>query len=86
MSAHRRCTNGFLAACKRILAKVNYGQAAVIVDAKSPINSLEQLKGKKLAGVKKGSGMDVLLRGYVLKKAGLNWTRTWTSSTCHRAT
>ncbi|WP_312496277.1 ABC transporter substrate-binding protein [Pseudomonas cremoris] len=57
----------------RFLAKVNYGQAAVIVDAKSPINSLEALKGKKLAGVKKGSGMDVLLRGYVLKeKAGLN--------------
>lgn len=57
----------------RILAKVNYGQAAVIVDAKSPINSLEALKGKKLAGVKKGSGMDVLLRGYVLKeKAELN--------------
>lgn len=57
----------------RILAKVNYGQAAVIVDAKSPINSLEALKGKKLAGVKKGSDMDVLLRGYVLKeKAGLN--------------
>ena len=57
----------------RILAKVNYGQAAVIVDAKSPITSLEALKGKKLAGVKKGSGMDVLLRGYVLKeKAGLD--------------
>lgn len=57
----------------RILAKVNYGQAAVIVDAKSPIDSLDQLKGKKLAGVKKGSGMDVLLRGYVLKeKAGLD--------------
>ncbi|MFW0758736.1 ABC transporter substrate-binding protein [Pseudomonas sp. H11T01] len=57
----------------RILAKVNYGQAAVIVDAKSPIATLDELKGKKLAGVKKGSGMDVLLRGYVLKeKAGLN--------------
>lgn len=56
----------------RILAKVNYGQAAVIVDTKSPITQLEALKGKKLAGVKKGSGMDVLLRGYVLKeKAGL---------------
>jgi NitT/TauT family transport system substrate-binding protein len=27
---------------------------------------LQGLKGKKLAGVKKGSGMDVLLRGYVL--------------------
>ncbi len=57
----------------RILAKVNYGQAAVIVDSKSPIDSLAELKGKKLAGVKKGSGMDVLLRGYVLKeKAGLS--------------
>ncbi|WP_338495664.1 ABC transporter substrate-binding protein [Pseudomonas sp. WP18] len=57
----------------RILAKVNYGQAAVIVDSKSPITDLQALKGKKLAGVKKGSGMDVLLRGYVLKeKAGLN--------------
>ncbi|WP_335944198.1 ABC transporter substrate-binding protein [Pseudomonas sp. G166] len=57
----------------RILAKVNYGQAAVIVDAKSPITRLDELKGKKLAGVKKGSGMDVLLRGYVLKeKAGLD--------------
>jgi NitT/TauT family transport system substrate-binding protein len=57
----------------RILAKVNYGQAAVIVDAKSPITDLQALKGKKLAGVKKGSGMDVLLRGYVLKeKAGLD--------------
>lgn len=56
-----------------ILAKVNYGQAAVIVGDKSPINSLQDLKGKKLAGVKKGSGMDVLLRGYVLKeKAGLD--------------
>ncbi|NWA01723.1 ABC transporter substrate-binding protein [Pseudomonas gingeri] len=57
----------------RILAKVNYGQAAVIVDSKSLITSLAGLKGKKLAGVKKGSGMDVLLRGYVLKeKAGLD--------------
>jgi len=57
----------------RILAKVNYGQAAVIVGSKSPSHSLADLKGKKLAGVKKGSGMDVLLRGYVLKeKAGLN--------------
>ncbi|EIK94621.1 taurine ABC transporter substrate-binding protein [Pseudomonas sp. M47T1] len=56
-----------------ILAKVNYGQAAVMVSDKSPITTLQDLKGKKLAGVKKGSGMDVLLRGYVLKdKAGLN--------------
>lgn len=56
-----------------ILAKVNYGQAAVLVGEKSPIASLQDLAGKKLAGVKKGSGMDLLLRGYVLKdKAGLD--------------
>jgi NitT/TauT family transport system substrate-binding protein len=54
----------------RILAKVNYGQAAVMVRKDSGINDLQGLKGKKMAGVKKGSGMDVLLRGYVLGVAG----------------
>lgn len=53
----------------QILAKVNYGQAAVITQKDSGINSIKDLKGKKLAGVKKGSGMDVLLRGYVLGEA-----------------
>jgi len=53
----------------RILAKVNYGQAAVIVRKDSGIDDLQGLKGKKMAGVKKGSGMDVLLRGYVLGEA-----------------
>jgi len=53
----------------KILAKVNYGQAAVIARNDSNINSIKDLKGKKLAGVKKGSGMDVLLRGYVLNEA-----------------
>lgn len=52
----------------KILAQVNYGQAAVIVNTKSPINTVSELRGKKLAGVAKGSGMDVLLRGYVLKE------------------
>lgn len=51
-----------------ILAKVNYGQAAVLAGSQSSINSLAELKGHKLAGVKKGSGMDVLLRGYVLQE------------------
>jgi NitT/TauT family transport system substrate-binding protein len=54
----------------RILAKVNYGQAAVMVRKDSGIDDLQGLKGKKMAGVKKGSGMDVLLRGYVLGVAG----------------
>jgi len=56
-----------------ILAKVNYGQASVLAGSQTPINSLGDLKGHKLAGVKKGSGMDVLLRGYVLQEhAGLD--------------
>jgi len=53
----------------RILAKVNYGQAAVISRKDSGVNNLQDLKSKKMAGVRKGSGMDVLLRGYVLGEA-----------------
>jgi len=53
----------------RILAKVNYGQAAVISRKDSGISEISNLRGKKLAGVRKGSGMDVLLRGYVLGEA-----------------
>jgi NitT/TauT family transport system substrate-binding protein len=53
----------------RILAKVNYGQAAVLVRKDSGIDDLQGLKGKKMAGVRKGSGMDVLLRGFVLGEA-----------------
>lgn len=51
-----------------ILAKVNFGQAAVLAGSKTNIHTLDDLKGHKLAGVKKGSGMDVLLRGYVLQE------------------
>jgi NitT/TauT family transport system substrate-binding protein len=52
----------------RILAKVNYGQAALVARADGPIHALADLKGKRLAGVARGSGMDVLLRGFVLKE------------------
>lgn len=52
----------------RILAKVNYGQAVIMVRSESALSSVSSLKGKKLAGVRKGSGMDVLLRGFVLKE------------------
>ncbi|HDX8707664.1 ABC transporter substrate-binding protein [Klebsiella michiganensis] len=56
----------------QIIAKVNSGQAALIVPAQSAISRLADLKGKRIAGVKKGSGMDVLLRGVVLQQqAGL---------------
>ncbi|MBJ7312208.1 ABC transporter substrate-binding protein [Rugamonas sp. CCM 8940] len=54
----------------RILAKVNYGQAALIVNANSPVKSVADLRGKKVAGLAKGSGMDLLLRGYVAKELG----------------
>ena len=50
-----------------ILAKVNYGQAALVAKASGPIRTLADLKGQRLAGVNRGSGMDVLLRGYILK-------------------
>jgi len=57
----------------RIVAKVNYGQAAIIVRNDSNIRKLSDLKGKRVAGVRKGSGMDVLLRGFILDEiAGLD--------------
>lgn len=49
------------------VAKINTGQHAMVVRKDSGINSLADLKGKKIAGVKKGSGTDALLRSYVLK-------------------
>lgn len=52
----------------QIIAKVNSGQAALLVGKNSDIASLADLKGKRIAGVKKGSGMDVLLRGLVLSQ------------------
>jgi NitT/TauT family transport system substrate-binding protein len=52
----------------RILAKVNFGQAAVISSSAGPIKAVADLRGKRLASVAKGSGMDVLLRGFVLKE------------------
>lgn len=56
----------------RIVAKVNYGQAALVVSpgAAPPITTLADLRGRRIAGVARGSGMDVLLRGQVLKARG----------------
>jgi NitT/TauT family transport system substrate-binding protein len=53
----------------RILAKVNYGQAAMVAKADGPVQTLSDLRGKRVAGLNRGSGMDVLLRGYVLKES-----------------
>ena len=52
----------------KIIAKVNYGQAAVIVRKDSRITRIDQLRNKRLAGVRIGSGMDVLLRGYIIRE------------------
>ena len=64
----------------RILAKVNYGQASVITRKDSGIDNMKDFKGKRFAGVRNGSGMDVLLRGYVLgedrKSTRLNSSHT----------
>jgi NitT/TauT family transport system substrate-binding protein len=54
----------------KILAKVNSGQAAVIVSAELPVQTVAELRGRKIASVARGSGMDVLLRGFVLKEVG----------------
>lgn len=57
----------------KIVAKVNYGQAALITSRNSDIKTLADLKNKRIASVRKGSGMDILLRGFVLKEyAGLD--------------
>ena len=53
----------------KILAKVNYGQAAVVSRKDSGVTALADLEGRKMAGVRRGSGMDVLLRGYVIGEA-----------------
>ena len=56
----------------KIVSKVNYGQAAIITRNDSSIRTLADLKGKRLANIRKGSGMDVLLRAFILGEiAGL---------------
>jgi len=51
----------------RILAKVNYGQAALVARSDGPIHNLADLRGSRIADTSRGSGMDVLLRGFVLQ-------------------
>lgn len=51
----------------RILAKVNYGQATLVARSGGPIHTLADLRGHRIADASRGSGMDVLLRGFVLQ-------------------
>ena len=53
-----------------IVAKVNYGQASLLARRDSGIRQVSELAGRRLAGVRERSGMDVLLRGYVLGEIG----------------
>lgn len=53
-----------------IVAKVNYGQASLLARRDAGIARVEDLAGRRLAGVREKSGMDVLLRGYVLGEVG----------------
>ena len=60
----------------KIVSKVNYGQAAIITRQNSPIHTLQDLRGKRIANVRNGSGMDVLLRAFILGElAGLDSNR-----------
>lgn len=57
----------------KIVSKVNYGQAAIITRHDSAIRTLADLKHKRLASIRKESGMDVLLRAFILGEiAGLD--------------
>ena len=53
-----------------IVAKVNYGQASLMARRDAGISRVQDLVGRRLAGVREKSGMDVLLRGYVLGEVG----------------
>ena len=53
-----------------IVAKVNYGQATLLARRDAGIKQVSDLTGRRLAGVRERSGMDVLMRGYVLGEVG----------------
>src|SRR5262245_48438017 len=56
-----------------VIAKSSYGLGSILVRKDSGINTLKDLKGKKVAGSRKNSGNDVILRGFLLKElAGLD--------------
>lgn len=55
----------------KVVAKVSEGKVGVVVNEDSDISSVDQLKGKVLAGVKSGSGVDIITRGLILPEAGL---------------
>jgi NitT/TauT family transport system substrate-binding protein len=56
-----------------VVAKSSYGLGSILVRKDSGVSSLKDLKGKKVAGSRKNSGNDVILRAFLLKElAGLD--------------
>ncbi|MBH0229201.1 ABC transporter substrate-binding protein [Halobacillus yeomjeoni] len=54
-----------------IISKVNEGEIGVVTSEDSAVTSVSDLKGEVLAGVKSGSGVDIITRGIILPEAGL---------------
>ncbi|WP_283152566.1 MULTISPECIES: ABC transporter substrate-binding protein [Bacillales] len=55
----------------KVISKVSEGKVGVVVNKDSGITSVKELKGQVLAGVKSGSGVDIITRGLILPDAGL---------------
>ena len=53
-----------------VVAKSSYGLGSILVRKDSGVGSIKDLKGKKVAGSRKNSGNDVILRGFLLKELG----------------
>jgi NitT/TauT family transport system substrate-binding protein len=53
-----------------VVAKASYGLGSILVRKDSGINALKDLKGKKVAGSRKNSGNDVILRAFLLRELG----------------
>lgn len=53
-----------------VVAKASYGLGSILVRKDSGINRLKDLKGKKVAGSRKNSGNDVILRAFLLRELG----------------
>jgi NitT/TauT family transport system substrate-binding protein len=53
-----------------VVAKSSFGLGSILVRKDSGINTIKDLKGKKVAGSRKNSGNDVILRGFLLKELG----------------
>jgi NitT/TauT family transport system substrate-binding protein len=53
-----------------VVAKASYGLGSILVRKDSGINTIHDLKGKKIAGSRKNSGNDVILRAFLLRELG----------------